>query len=74
MLGITSPWMFFMSNTNKISSEEFKNSMIDNLLKTFSISRSLSKKGCPYYNSIAEATFTEFVFNRMFRSFEELET
>ena len=26
---------------------EFKNSMIDNLLKTFNISRSLSKKGCP---------------------------
>ena len=57
---------------------EFKNSMIDNLLKTFSISRSLSKKGCPYDNAVAEATFkiikTEFVFNRIFKSFEELET
>ena len=57
---------------------EFKNSMIDNLLKTFNISRSLSKKGCPYDNAVAEATFkiikTEFVFNRIFKSFEELET
>jgi transposase InsO family protein len=31
--------------------------MIDNLLKTFNISRSLSKKGCPYDNAGAEATF-----------------
>ena len=33
---------------------EFKNSMIDKLLKTFNISRSLSKKGCPYDNAVAE--------------------
>ena len=56
---------------------EFKNSMIDKLLKTFNISRSLSKKGCPYDNAVAEATFkiikTEFVFNRILKSFEELE-
>ena len=40
--------------------------------------RSLSKKGCPYDNAVAEATYkiikTEFAFNRIFGSFEELET
>lgn len=56
---------------------EFKNKVIDNLLETFKINRSLSKKGCPYDNAVAEATFkifkTEFAFNKIFRSFEELE-
>lgn len=56
---------------------EFKNKMIDNLLNTFSIDRSLSKKGCPYDNAVAEAAFkvvkTEFAFNKIFTSFEELE-
>lgn len=56
---------------------EFKNKIIDELLKTFKIKRSLSKKGCPYDNAVAEATYkiikTEFAFNRIFESFEELE-
>lgn len=56
---------------------EFKNKVIDNLLETFKINRSLSKKGCPYDNAVAEASFkifkTEFAFNKIFRSFEELE-
>lgn len=56
---------------------EFKNSVIDELLTTFNINRSLSKKGCPYDNAVAEATFkvikTEFAFNRIFKDFEELE-
>ena len=56
---------------------EFKNKLIEELLKTFNIKRSLSKKGCPYDNAVAEATFkvikTEFAFNRRFESFEELE-
>lgn len=56
---------------------EFKNKMIDDLLTTFEITRSLSKKGCPYDNAVAEATFkvikTEFAFNKIFDSFEELE-
>ena len=56
---------------------EFKNKIIDDLLKTFKITRSLSKKGCPYDNAVAEATFkvikTEFTFNRNFNDFEELE-
>jgi len=56
---------------------EFKNQIIDELLNAFDIERSLSKKGCPYDNAVAEATFkifkTEFAFNRRFNSFEELE-
>jgi putative transposase len=56
---------------------EFKNTVIDSLLTTFNIKRSLSKKGCPYDNAVAEATFkvvkTEFAFNKIFESFEELE-
>lgn len=56
---------------------EFKNKIIDDVLRTFNIERSLSKKGCPYDNAVAEATYkiikTEFAFNRIFESFEELE-
>ena len=56
---------------------EFKNKIIDEVLTTFNISRSLSKKGCPYDNAVAEATYkiikTEFAFNKIFESFEELE-
>lgn len=56
---------------------EFKNKIIDGVLETFKIERSLSKKGCPYDNAVAEATYkiikTEFSFNRIFESFEELE-
>lgn len=53
---------------------EFKNHLIDDLLTTFNIKRSLSAKGCPYDNAVAEAQFkiikTEFV---RFRKFETLE-
>ena len=56
---------------------EFKNKVIEKVLKTFKIERSLSKKGCPYDNAVAEATYkiikTEFAFNRIFENFEELE-
>ncbi len=56
---------------------EFKNKIIDELLKTFKIERSLSKKGCPYDNAVAESTYkiikTEFAYNRRFNSFGELE-
>jgi len=36
---------------------EFKNQDIDQLLETFKIGRSLSMKGCPYDNAVAEATY-----------------
>jgi putative transposase len=49
---------------------EFKNKLIDDALETFNIQRSLSMKGCPYDNAVAEATFkiikTEFVKGRYF--------
>ena len=47
------------------------------MIETFHIERSLSKKGCPYDNAVAEATYkiikTEFAYNRRFENFEELE-
>jgi putative transposase len=56
---------------------EFKNKLIDEVLDTFQIGRSLSMKGCPYDNAVAEATFkiikTEFTKCYHFQSLEELE-
>ncbi len=58
---------------------EFKNQLIDDVLETFQIKRSLSNKGCPYDNAVAvaEATYkifkTEFVRNYHFRDLEELQ-
>jgi len=55
---------------------EFKNKLIEDVLQTFAIKRSLSMKGCPYDNAVAEATFkiikTEFVRNYHFESLQEL--
>lgn len=55
---------------------EFKNQLIDELIDAFEITRSLSHKGCPYDNAVAEATYkifkTEFVMNRSFDSLEQL--
>lgn len=55
---------------------EFKNNVIDGLLDTFEIDRSLSKKGCPYDNAVAEATFKtfkiEFVYPNVFESLDHL--
>lgn len=52
---------------------EFKNKLIDETLTAFQISRSLSMKGCPYGNAVAEATFkimkTEFITKRTFITF-----
>ncbi|MGF6906215.1 transposase InsO family protein [Fusobacterium sp. PH5-44] len=45
-------------------------------MTTFGIKRSLSRKGCPYDNAVAEATFkiikTEFVKNNVFKTLKEL--
>ena len=55
---------------------EFKNKLLDETLEAFNIKRSLSMKGCPYDNAVAEATFkiikTEFVKHSTFESLEEL--
>ena len=52
-------------HTDRDRGTEFKNKVIDAALKTFGIKRSLSMKGCPYDNAVAEATFklmkTEFI-------------
>ena len=56
---------------------EFKNRLVDEVLDTFSIKRSLSMKGCPYDNAVAETTFkifkTEFAKNYYFETLEQLE-
>ena len=55
---------------------EFKNQTIEELLEAFNIERSLSRKGCPYDNAVAEAAFkiikTEFVWNETFADLNEL--
>ncbi len=55
---------------------EFNNQKIDEILTAFNITRSLSKKGNPYDNSVAEATFkilkTELIKNKKFDSLDDL--
>lgn len=55
---------------------EFKNNTIEGLLDTFEIDRSLSRKGCPYDNAVAEATFKsfkkEFVYQYVFEDLDQL--
>lgn len=55
---------------------EFKNKLIGKVLEASKIQRLLCSKGCPHDNAIAEAGYkiikTEFAFNRVFRSLEEL--
>jgi putative transposase len=55
---------------------EFNNQIIDGVLDTFKIKRSLSLKGCPFDNAVAESTFkllkAEFVYGRNFGSLERL--
>ena len=56
---------------------EFKNQLLDEALETFGIRRSLSMKGCPYDNAVAEAMFnvvkTEFIKQTTFTSINQLE-
>lgn len=55
---------------------EFKNQVIDEILKAFNINRSLSRKGTPHDNAAAEAGFktikTEFVNGEHFETIDEL--
>ena len=55
---------------------EFNNQLIDGVLDAFGIKRSLSLKGCPYDNAVAESTFkifkAEFVYGRNFDSLNRL--
>ena len=56
--------------------KEFDNKLISGVLETFGIQRSLSMKGCPYDNAVAEAMFkvfkTEFANGAHFASLEQL--
>ena len=56
---------------------EFDNHLITDVLFKFDIKRSLSRKGNPYDNAVAEATYkifkTEFCFNRKFDNLEQLD-
>ena len=56
---------------------EFNNYLLDEMLETFQIQRSLSRVGTPYDNAVAESTFkiikTEFVRKRWFQSLEQLQ-
>ncbi len=55
---------------------EFDNYLIEEVLKTFEIKQSLSRKGNPYDNAVAEAQFkiikTEFVYPRRFDTLDQL--
>ena len=55
---------------------EFDNALIDNLLDTFGINRSLSLKGTPLDNAVAEATFklikAEFIYRYTFDNLRQL--
>ena len=56
---------------------EFKNKTIESILTTFNIQRSLSKKGSPYDNAVAEAAMkvikTEFIYQETFLTLNQLE-
>lgn len=55
---------------------EFDNKVIDKILDTFEIGRSLSNKGCPYDNAVAESTYKsfkkEFVYPNKFQTLNQL--
>ncbi|GAB0167867.1 IS3 family transposase [Lysinibacillus sp. CTST325] len=56
---------------------EIDNKLMTEATETFGIQRSLSAKGCPYDNAVAEATYksfkVEFVYQRIFLTMEQLE-
>ena len=58
--------------------KEYVNKLIDNVLKTFKIKKSLSSKGNPYDNAVSEAVNkilkTEFVYQTKFETLEQLQT
>ncbi len=56
--------------------KEFDNALISEVLETFGIAHSLSQKGCPYDNAVAESTYKsfkmEFVYPNQFETPESL--
>ncbi len=57
--------------------KEYDNIKIDNILETFNIKRSLSRKGNPYDNAVSEAMNKvlkiEFIYQNKFETLGELE-
>ena len=57
--------------------KEYDNIKVDNILETFEIERSLSRKGNPYDNAVSEAMNkvlkVEFIYQNKFESLDELE-
>ncbi len=57
--------------------QEFNNQTTDTLLDTFKIERSLSRKGNPYENAVAESTYKsfrfEFIYDTIFETLYELQ-
>ena len=56
---------------------EFDNQLMIEATETFGIKRSLSAKGCPYDNAVAEATYKsfkiEFIYQMNFETLDQLE-
>ena len=56
---------------------EFDNMALDEMLEVFGITRSLSKRGCPYDNAVVESTNkilkAEFVYREGFERLEDLQ-
>ena len=56
--------------------KEYDNIKLDNILKTFNIERSLSRKGNPYDNAVSESMNkilkVEFIYQNKFENLEEL--
>lgn len=56
---------------------EFKNQIIDEIIKAFGIERSLSAKGSPHDNAVSESMYnilkTELIFGESFDNIDELE-
>jgi putative transposase len=56
---------------------EFKNQVVDEILHAFGITRSLSAKGTPFDNAVAESMYnivkTEFAFDEEFVDYRDLE-
>ena len=57
--------------------KEFDNQLLDSCIEVLDFIRSLSNKGCPYNNTVAEAIFkiikTEFVQNKVFTDIMNLD-
>ena len=70
-------WIKDHQKTGSFRGSEFDNQLMIEATEAFEIKRSLSAKGCPYDNAVAEATYksfkVEFVYQYTFDTLEQLE-